>query len=75
MEDPRSYKTDKGIINVYCFQPKQIHLSAGEACFERRSLFSLHICEVCIISHLNQGYTLSLGNYSLLCLSNVKNQL
>ena len=28
-----------------------------------------------MISHLNQGYTLSLGNYSLLRLSNVESRL
>lgn len=64
-----------GIINVYCFQPKQIHLPAGETVLSGEDYFLLHIFKVFIISHLNQGYTLSWGNYSLLYLSHVKSQL
>lgn len=60
---------------VYCFQPKQIHLSARETILSEEDYFLLHNFKVCIISHLNQGYTLSLGNYSLPYLSHVKSQL
>lgn len=42
MRDTQSYKTDKGVVNVYCFQPKQNHLSAQETVLSEDYIHCIH---------------------------------